>query len=101
MGVRTIDSADSETKPTILMAIQDEKDDQVRDGRQDDGRGAQGGSPHEELARDDRVAQTRNFAEGQGERDAVLCVAEAFDLDETRASHHEDEGKCEIDDDIV
>lgn len=61
---RTIDGADGETEPTVLMPIQDEKDDQVRDGGQDDGRSAQCGSPHEELARDNRVAQTGDFAEG-------------------------------------
>lgn len=31
----------------------------------------------------------------------MLCVAEAFDLNKTRASQHEDEGKGEIDNDIV
>lgn len=83
------------------MPIQDEKDDQVRNCGQDDGRGAECGSPHEELACDDRVAQTRDSAEGQSERDAVLGVAEAFDLDETRASQHEDESQGEIDNDII
>ena len=83
------------------MPVQDEEDDQVRDGRQDDGRGAQCGPSHEELARDDRVTQTWDLAEGQGERDAVHCVAEALDLDQTRASHDEDEGEGEVDDDIV
>lgn len=83
------------------MSVQSEKDDEVCDGRQDDGRGAQSGSAHEELARDDGVAQTGHFAEGQSHGDAMQSVLEVSDLDQTRTSHHEDEGEGEVDDDVV
>lgn len=52
---RTIDGANGEAEPTILVSVQNEKDHKVCDGRQDDGCGAQSGSSHEELACNDRV----------------------------------------------
>ncbi len=83
------------------MSVQREQDDQVRNRGQDDGRGAEPGPAHEELACDDWVAETGYRAEGQGERDAVECVAEAADLDEAGASQDKDEGQGEIDDYVV
>ena len=34
---RTVDGADREAQPPVLMSVQHEEDDQVGDGRQDDG----------------------------------------------------------------
>ena len=51
----TIDGADGEAEPTILMSIQDEEDNKVCDSRQNDSRCAQSGSSHEELTYYDRV----------------------------------------------
>ena len=100
-GEHTINGTDGEAEPTVLMSVQREEDDEICDGRQDDGRGAQSGPPHEELARGDRVAQTGDLAEGQGHGDAGQGVLEAADLDQTRAAQDEDEGEGEVDEDVV
>ena len=58
------------SEPTILVSIQSEEDDEVRDSRQDNGRGAESGSSHEEFACYDGITQTGDFAEGQSHGDA-------------------------------
>ena len=97
----TVNGADGEAEPPVLVSVQDEEDDQVGDGRQDDSRGAQSGSAHEELACRDRVAQTGDFAEGQGQCDAMHSVTEVSDLDQTCASQYKDKGEGEVDHDVV
>lgn len=96
-----INGTDGEAEPTVLVTVQSEEDDQIRNGGQDDSRGAQSGPAHEELARGDGVAQAGDLAEGQGHGDAGQGVAEASDLDQTRAAQDEDEGEGEVDEDVV
>lgn len=83
------------------MSVQNEEDDQVCDSRQDDGRGAQSRSSHEELACCDRVAQAGDLAEGQSHSNARQSVSKPSNLDEARAPHHKDKGESKIDEDIV
>ena len=97
----TINGADGEAEPPVLVSVQGEEDDQVGDGRQDDSRGAQSGSAHEKLACRDRVAQTGDLAEGQSQCDAMHGVTEISDLDQTCAPQYKDKGEGEVDHDVV
>lgn len=98
---RTINGAYGEAEPTVLVSVQSEEDGQVCDRRQDDGRGAQSGSAHEELTCYDGVTQTGDLAEGQSHGNATHGMAEASDFDETRTSHDEDKGESEVDENVV
>lgn len=97
----TINGAYSEAEPAVLVSMKSEKDHQVCDSRQDNGRGAQSGSAHEELTCDDRVTQAGDLAEGQSQSNAMQGMAGSTDFDQTRTSQAEDEGESEIDGDVV
>lgn len=100
-GEHTVNGADGEAEPPVLMTVQNKQNDEVRNGWQDDSRSAQTGPSHEELTSNDRVTQATNVAEGESHSDATHCVFEAADLDQAGASHHEDQGQSDVDDDVV
>ena len=97
----TVNGANSEAEPPILMTIQNEQNDQVCNSWQDDSRSAQTGSSHEEFTCDNGVTQAGDVAKWESHANTTHCVFKAADLDEAGASHYEDEGQSEVDEDVV